>query len=105
MNNCTIIENHLRNLIAEGIVDRGEEIHTYNGWKARGCNVRRGEHAIAKFPIFKKVARKRNSSEINNPTSNNQSSDTFMITQDAYFFATHQVEILPHRQLLETTEE
>lgn len=30
-----------------------EEIHTFAAWKARGYKVKKGEHAIAKFPIWK----------------------------------------------------
>lgn len=30
-----------------------EAIHTYNGWKDRGYQVRKGEHAKASFPIWK----------------------------------------------------
>lgn len=35
-----------------------EEIHTFNAWKQRGFIVRKGEHAIASFPIWKYVTRK-----------------------------------------------
>ena len=30
-----------------------EAIHTYNGWKELGYQVRKGEHAKAQFPIWK----------------------------------------------------
>lgn len=30
-----------------------EEIHTFAKWKALGFSVKKGEHAIAKFPIWK----------------------------------------------------
>ena len=30
-----------------------EPIHTYNGWKELGYQVKRGEHAKAQFPIWK----------------------------------------------------
>ena len=30
-----------------------EDIHTFQRWKALGYQVRKGEHAIAKFPIWK----------------------------------------------------
>lgn len=36
-----------------------EAIHTYNGWKERGYIVKRGQHAIAKFPIWKYTSQKK----------------------------------------------
>lgn len=30
-----------------------EEIHTYNAWKKLGYQVQKGQHAVAKFPIWK----------------------------------------------------
>ena len=40
---------------AEGTktVEMPEEIHTFNGWKARGYQVRKGEKSAIKFPIWK----------------------------------------------------
>lgn len=35
-----------------------QPIHTYNGWKARGFQVKKGEKAVAKFPIWKYTKRK-----------------------------------------------
>ena len=35
-----------------------EEIHTYAGWKDRGYQVQKGEHAIAQFTIWKHVTKK-----------------------------------------------
>ena len=38
----------------DGVITKIPEIqpiHTYNGWKARGYQVKKGEKAIAKFPI------------------------------------------------------
>lgn len=34
-------------------VPETEDIHTFNGWKARGMKVKKGEHAVAKFVIWK----------------------------------------------------
>ena len=34
-------------------VKETEDIHTFNGWKARGMKVKKGEHAVAKFVIWK----------------------------------------------------
>lgn len=30
-----------------------EEIHTFQAWKALGYQVQKGEHAVAKFPVWK----------------------------------------------------
>ena len=35
-----------------------EQIHTYNGWKERGYQVKRGEHAKATFSIWKYTGKK-----------------------------------------------
>lgn len=35
-----------------------EQIHTYNGWKDLGYQVKRGEHAKATFPIWKYSGKK-----------------------------------------------
>ena len=72
MTNETIIFNAACDLLKQGIikstgrllmrkmpdgslleVPEPEAIHTYSGWKARGYQVRKGEHAIASFPIWK----------------------------------------------------
>ena len=34
-----------------------EEIHTFQGWKERGFSVKKGEKAIAKFPIWKHTSK------------------------------------------------
>lgn len=39
-------------------VKETEDIHTFNGWKARGMKVKKGEHAVAKFVIWKHSAPK-----------------------------------------------
>ena len=35
-----------------------EPIHTYNGWKELGYQVKKGQHAIATFPIWKYSGKK-----------------------------------------------
>jgi len=75
MNNATIIFNESVNLMEAGIIgttgrkmivrfldENGEEvekemmepeeIHTFADWKSRGYFVKKGEKAIAKFPIW-----------------------------------------------------
>ena len=72
MTNATIIYNAACELVKQGVikatgrllmkklpdgslieVPEPETIHTYNGWKALGYQVRKGEHAVAAFPIWK----------------------------------------------------
>ena len=38
--------------------DEPEPIHTYNGWKERGYQVQKGEHAVAQFVIWKHVTKR-----------------------------------------------
>ncbi len=35
-----------------------EPIHTYNGWKELGYQVKRGQHAVAQFTIWKYAGKK-----------------------------------------------
>lgn len=34
-----------------------EEIHTFAAWKSKGYKVKKGEHAVANFPIWKYVSK------------------------------------------------
>lgn len=73
MTNATIILNESFRLMKEGIlsgsgryaeledgsqVELPEDIHTFNYWKSCGFSVKKGEHAIAKFPIWKHTTKK-----------------------------------------------
>lgn len=72
MTNATIIMNESIRLMKEGILhgcgqfvevenedgtremmELPEEIHTFNGWKALGYSVKKGEKSRIKFPIWK----------------------------------------------------
>lgn len=73
MTNAMIIEMEKIRLLTEGVlhytgrtvevynvalarVEEGAEIqpiHTYQGWRARGYQVRKGQKAVAQFPIWK----------------------------------------------------
>lgn len=39
-------------------IELPEEIHTFNGWKERGYQVKKGEKSSIKFPIWKHTAKK-----------------------------------------------
>lgn len=60
-----------------------EQIHTFAAWKELGYIVKKGQKAIAKFPIWKYVSRK-------NEETNEEDSKMFM--KVAAFFSSSQVE-------------
>lgn len=43
----------------EELIDEIQPIHTYNGWKSLGYQVKKGEKAIAKFPVWKYTNKKK----------------------------------------------
>lgn len=53
MTNVAIIEANKALLIADGKIDADTVLHTYAKWKSLGYKVKKGEHAITKFPIWK----------------------------------------------------
>lgn len=53
MTNVAIILGQMELLIADGVITADNEIHTYGYWKSLGFQVKKGEKAIAKFPIWK----------------------------------------------------
>lgn len=59
MTNEVIIEKNRQALVAAGIITENEAIHTYETWKAAGLQVKRGEKAVAKFPIWKKSSKEK----------------------------------------------
>lgn len=76
-----------RTVIMQGMDDNPvefketEQIHTFRAWNELGYVVRKGQKAIAKFPIWKYVSRK-----------NEENSKMFM--KVAAFFSSSQVEKL-----------
>jgi hypothetical protein len=63
MTNAEIIMENSMLLVADGVLEvdengMPEEIHTYSHWKTLGRQVKRGEKAIAKFPIWKYTSKK-----------------------------------------------
>lgn len=67
-----------------------EAIHTFAEWKRSGYIVRRGEHAVASFPIWKPVARR--TEEETEDGENAVTVNQKMIMVKASFFAAHQVD-------------
>lgn len=53
MTNSEIILGNMATLIADGVINEEDVIHTYAHWKSLGFQVKKGERAITKFPIWK----------------------------------------------------
>jgi len=71
-----------------------EPIHTYQIWKAKGYQVKRGEKSIATIRIWK-YAQKTGTMEAKNDkgeTVEVETDDSRMFMKDAYFFKSSQVE-------------
>ena len=69
-------------------VEMPEEIHTFQAWKSLGYSVKKGEKAIAKFPIWKYTSKKVETED----GEEKEISNMFMKT--AAFFKVSQVEII-----------
>lgn len=89
MTNAQIIMNESITLVEDGILkmigEFPEPIHTFAGWKSLGYSVKQGEHAIAKFPIWKYTSKKKETDEGEEEYAN-------MFLKTAAFFKFSQVE-------------
>lgn len=100
MKNEDIIFSHRMELMKKGIIkgsgetlvtEEGEEIeipeeiHTYAGWKAQKRQVKKGEHAIAQFDIWKHTTKK-----VKEESEEKNLEQMFMTT--AFFFKEDQTE-------------
>ena len=63
MTNTEIIFTNMVELINKGIITEDNIIHTYQHWKALGYKVKKGETAVAKFPIWKYTKKKNTKNE------------------------------------------
>lgn len=59
MTNTAIIISNMEILIHDGVITADNVIHTYAHWQSLGYQVKKGEKAIAKFPIWKYTAGKK----------------------------------------------
>ena len=64
-------------------MEEPEEIHTFAGWKALKFNIKKGEKAVASFPIWKHTKRK--------PKEEGEEEEKMFMTK-AFFFKAEQVE-------------
>jgi len=119
MTNAQIIESNKQTLAQAGIlkytgrtfkainaageeieVNEVEEIHTFAAWKNLGYSVKKGEHAVAKFTIWK-CTKKAESLTAKNPvgedvTITQDTKNMFMKT--AHWFTAAQVEPLKDKK-------
>ena len=109
MTNATIILNQSFELMKQGILsgsghfvqidsDNGpetielpEDIHTFAAWKQRGYIVKKGEHAIAAFHIWKYADRRRTDAE-ESETDGEQENGGRCFLKKSFFFKASQVE-------------
>ena len=63
MKNIEIVMMEWAKLVADGVLEEDESLYTYKAWKDRGFQVREGETAIAKFPIWNYSKRKPKTNE------------------------------------------
>lgn len=77
MTNAQIIETEK---MLRGITS---EMHTFQGWKARGYKVKKGEHAAASFSIWKHVTKK---------SKDGEEGEGFCVMKFSHFFTAEQVQ-------------
>lgn len=66
-----------------------EEIHTYNGWKAIGRQVRRGQKSVASFPIWRMCKGKKQETE---EAGENEQDHSRMRMVKAFWFTADQTD-------------
>ena len=92
-------------LFADGVLtmnDDGEiqEIHTYQAWKKQGFQVKKGETAIAKFPIWQFTrSKKQAEEEADNKDEVEQKGKGFFFKKLSAFFTEDQVEPIAKKEV------
>lgn len=69
-----------------------EAIHTFAAWKSRGFSVKKGEHAVAKFAVWKYKNARTVEVEQEDGTVTEETRAARMFLQSAAFFSASQVE-------------
>lgn len=69
-----------------------EEIHTFKKWKSLGYIVKKGEHSIARFPIWQKSKKKERRKPDDQEEGERMEKGTFYYLKTAFFFTADQVE-------------
>ena len=88
MTNNAIILGQLMLLIADNKISEEEEIHTYAHWKSLGYQVKKGQKAIAQFPIWKYTSKKK-AEEVSEEEAQARG---YCFMKMSSFFSTKQVE-------------
>lgn len=73
------------------VVPLPEEIHTFQKWKYLGYSVKKGEHAIAKFPIWMASGK---SSKDDDEEDGKKKKSRRMYMKMSFFFKSSQVETI-----------
>ena len=72
----------------ETMIPEAEEIHTFQRWKELGFQVRKGEHAIASFSIWKYT------SKAKDKTEEEAQEEGFCFMKKAFWFSASQVDAI-----------
>lgn len=72
-------------------IELPEELHTYQSWKSLGYQVKKGSKAVAQFPIWKYMSKKKKEAEEAEPTEE-QVEKGYCRMVKASFFTREQVE-------------
>lgn len=75
-------------------IDEIQPIHTYKGWKSRGYQVKKGEKAIAKFPIWTYSVKKKSDEDEENVKGTGH-----MYMKVSAFFSDEQVEKIEEKEV------
>lgn len=73
------------------VIEVPEEIHTFKKWKSLGYIVKKGEHSVARFPIWHKQKKYRRDPE-EQDDGERKEKDAFYYLKTAFFFTADQVE-------------
>lgn len=76
----------------EKTIELPETIHTFAAWKQAGYAVKKGEHAIASFPVWKYSERSRNGENQPEESESDDQPTSRMFMKKAFFFRACQVE-------------
>ena len=83
-------------------IELPEAIHTFSAWKKAGFTVKRGEHAVACFPVWKYSERRNASADGEAEEETSADGETapagYMRLRKAFFFSASQVEPLTARK-------
>ena len=90
MTNLEIVMGQTMLLMADEVIGEDEEIHTFSHWKSLGYQVKRGEKAITKFPIWKYTKGKKKEAE--ELTEEEAQKKGYCFMKMSAWFSTQQVE-------------